>query len=134
MTGAILALTLLVVAGCATAPPPPLPPAKALQPSDLASLAGEWEGTLRGIAGTGHFGGQSTPGRVKLAPDGSYTTSIMGRPGAGSAMVEGGKIVFQGSITKGTATLHEGGGRQVLKGEGTWVGLDGDTTFELTRR
>jgi hypothetical protein len=134
MTGAVLALTLLIVAGCATAPSQPLPPAKALQPADLKSLAGEWEGTLRGVAGTGPFGGQSTTARITVAPDGSYTSSIQGRPGAGKAMIQDGKIVFQGSTTKGTATLHEGGGRQVIKGEGTWVGVDGQSTFEMTRR
>jgi hypothetical protein len=127
-------LALLIAAGCATTPAPELPPAKALQPSDLASLAGEWQGTLRGIAGTGPFGGQSTQATVVVAPDGSYTTSIQGRPGAGKAMIQDGKIVFQGTTTKGTATLHEGGGRQVIKGEGNWVGIDGQSAYELTRR
>jgi hypothetical protein len=113
---------------------PPLPPAKALQPGDLASLAGEWEGTLRGVAGTGPLAGQSTPARVTVAPDGSYTTNIQGRPGAGTATIAGGKVNFQGSTTRGTATLYEGGGRRVLKGEGTWIGYDGQSTFELTKR
>ena len=33
----------------------PLPPAKMLQESDLASLAGEWQGTLRGVAAGDRF-------------------------------------------------------------------------------
>lgn len=133
--GLILSVAALLGVGCATtSTSTPLPPARALQPGDLASLAGEWEGTLRGLAGTGPGGGQSTSAKVTVAPDGSYTSSIQGRPGAGKAVIADGKVVFQGSTTRGTATLYEGGGRQVLKGEGTWVGMDGQSAFELTRR
>jgi hypothetical protein len=121
----------MLASGCAGAVP--LPPAKALQPSDLASLAGEWQGTLRGTLGAGHRAGESVLGRVVVAPDGSYTSNINGVPGVGRARIEGGKIVFEGSTTRGTATLHEGDGRRILRGEGTWVGLDGNSTFELTR-
>jgi len=136
MCGLSLVLAMVLSGGCATmsAESPPLPPAKALQPGDLASLAGEWDGTLRGVGGTGPYVGQSVQVRVTVAPDGSFTTNIQGRPGAGKAAIADGKIVFQGSTTKGTATLHEGGGRRVLKGEGTWVGFDGQSAFELTKR
>jgi hypothetical protein len=134
-----LLVTAALAGGCASmsqssTAAPALPPAKALQPGDLASLAGEWEGTLRGKAGTGPLAGQSTPVKVTVAPDGSYTTSIQGRPGAGMARIADGKVNFAGSTTRGTATLHEGGGRRVLKGEGTWVGFDGESAFELTKR
>jgi hypothetical protein len=113
----------------------PLPPAKMLQPSDLASLAGEWHGTLRGAMGTGPAAaGRSAVGRVTVAPDGSYTSNVSGLLGAGKARIEGGKIVFEGSATRGTATLHEGDGRRVLKGAGTWLGFDGSSEFELTKR
>ena len=134
-----LALTLLammVASGCAGTGPSamPLPPAKMLQPSDLASLAGEWHGTLKGAPGSGAFQGRAADGRVTIAPDGSYTTNVSGALGVGKARIEAGKIVFEGSNTRGTGTLHEGGGRRVLKGEGTWVGFDAASEFELTKR
>jgi hypothetical protein len=136
--GVALVSLMVLAGGCAmsttSSTASSLPPAKALQPGDLASLAGDWEGTLRGQAGTGPYAGQSAPARVTVAPDGSYTTNIQGRPGAGRATIADGKVVFQGSTTKGTATLHEGGGRRVLRGEGTWVGYDGQSSFELTQR
>jgi hypothetical protein len=132
----ILALALVVTWGCAGPGMPaatPLPPAKALQPADLASLAGEWEGTLEG--GGGPFSGRRTSlVRVTVAPDGSYTSNIAGAPGAGKGRIEDGKVVFEGSVTRGVATYHEGDGRRVLKGEGTWVGFDGRSSFELTKR
>jgi hypothetical protein len=133
----LVALAVLLVGGCAgsgTMPAAkPLPPAKALQPADLASLAGEWEGTLEG--GASPFTGRRTSlARVTVAPDGSYTSNISGVPGAGKGKIEDGKIVFEGSATRGVATYHEGDGRRVLKGEGTWVGFDGRSAFELTKR
>jgi hypothetical protein len=105
-----------------------------LQPADLASLAGEWQGTLRGVVGTGSFTGRSTLGRVVVAPGGSYTSNVGGAPGMGRARIEGGKVVSEGSLTRGTATLHEGDGRRILVGEGTRVGFDGRSAFELTKR
>jgi hypothetical protein len=113
----------------------PLPAAKTLQPADLASLAGEWQGTLKGATGTGPASaGRPASGRVTVSPDGSYTSNVNNLPGSGKARIDGGKLVFEGSGTRGTATLHEGDGRRVLKGEGTWVGFDGNTEFELTKR
>jgi hypothetical protein len=112
----------------------PLPPAKTLQPADLASLAGQWHGTLRASAGPTPSAGRSAVGSMTMAPDGSYTTNVSGQPGSGNARIEGGKIVFEGSAIRGTATLHEGGGRRILKGEGTWVGFPASAEFELTKR
>ena len=137
ISGALLvALTVLLVSGCAgggTQAAKPLPPAKALQPTDLASLAGNWEGTLEG--GSSPFTGRRTSlVRVTVAPDGSFTSNIGGVPGAGKGKIEGGKFVFEGSATRGVATYHEGDGRRLLKGEGTWVGFDGQSAFELTKR
>jgi hypothetical protein len=131
-----LALAVILVSGCAGTSPPaaPLPPAKMLESSDLASLAGEWRGTLQGSAGAGGFPGRSANGRVTIAPDGSYTTNVSGALGVGKARIVGGQIVFEGSNTRGTATLYEGGGRRVLKGEGTWVGFDARSEFELTKQ
>jgi hypothetical protein len=69
-----------------------------------------------------------------MAANGSYTGTLDGRPATGQASIQGGKIVFAGSILRGTAMLHEGGGRRVLVGEGELVGRQGEATFELTRR
>ena len=129
-----LTLIVLLVSGCASTAMP-LPPAKMLQAGDLASLAGEWQGTLRGVVGgTGPLAGRAANARVTIAPDGSYTTNIDGNPGVGKGRIEGGKVIFEGSATRGVATLHEADGRRVLKGEGTWVGYDGQSAFELTKR
>ena len=136
--GLTLTLFVLLASGCAgtgTSTAMPLPPAKMLQAGDLASLAGEWEGTLEGVAGSGPLAGRRAQlVRVTVAPDGSYTSNINGIPGMGKGRIEDGKVVFDGSATRGVATLHEGGGRRVLKGEGTWVGVNGQSAFELTRR
>jgi hypothetical protein len=134
--GVALLLAAILAGACAGtgAPTMALPPARTLQPSDLAGLAGEWQGTLRGTIGIGHHPGRSAVGRVTVSPDGSYTSNVDGAPGVGKARIEGGWVIFEGSTTRGTATFYEGGGRQVLKGEGTWVGLDGHTEFELTKR
>ena len=138
-TGVELVVALMLVSGCAGTGPAamPLPPAKMLQPADLASLVGEWQGTLRrGGQGPGPAGiaERSGVGRVTIAPDGTYTSNFGGAMGAGKARIEGGKLVFEGSGARGTATLHDGEGRRVLKGEGTWVGFVGNTEFELTKR
>jgi hypothetical protein len=131
----VLAVAVLLASGCASMDTRtlPLPPARTLAPSDLASLAGEWRGTLKGGTGPADTG-RAALGTVILAPDGSYTTNVSGQPGAGKARIEGGRIVFEGSATRGTATLHEGDGRRVLKGTGTWVGYPANTEFELTKR
>ena len=114
----------------------PLPPAKMLQAGDLASLAGESGGQARGLGRcrTGPTGRRADFVRVTVAPDGSFTSNINGLPGVGKGRIEDGKFVFEGSVTRGVATLYEGGGRRVLKGEGTWVGYDGRTAFEMTKR
>ena len=129
-------LLAVVASGCASMErsATPLPPAKTLQAADMASLAGEWQGTLRGVGGRGPAQGRTANARVTVAPDGSFTTNIDGRPGAGTSRIMGGNIVFEGSTTRGTATLHEGGGRRVLVGRGTLVGFDGESAFELTPR
>lgn len=131
-----LLVAAMIVGGCAgrEMSSAPLPPAKALQPGDLARLAGEWHGTLRGVGSTGPLPGRTANARVTVAPDGSFTSNVDGAPGAGKGRIEGGKIVFEGSTTRGTATLHEGGGRSVIVGEGTWVGFPGNSAFEITRR
>ena len=131
------AVVLTVAAGCASmesAPAAPLSPAKTLQPGDMAMLAGVWEGQARGATGSGQFGGPPHTGTVTLAPDGKYTSDLAGRQGAGNAAIADGKLAFSGSFFSGVATLHERGGKQVLRGEGKLTGIDGTSQFELTKR
>jgi hypothetical protein len=135
--GLALVVAGLVGSGCAkrAMSTAELPPAKTLQPADMAGLAGEWQGTLRGTGTTGPAtAGRSANLRVTIAPDGSFTSNIDGIPGAGRGRIEGGRIVFEGSTARGTAMLHEGDGRRMLVGEGTWVGFTGNSAFQLTRR
>jgi hypothetical protein len=133
---AVLVLLAAIAVGCtgAKSAQAPLPPARTLQASDLAGLAGEWQGTLRGVGSTGPLPGRTANARVTMAPDGSFTSNIDGTPGQGNARIEGGRIIFEGSATRGTATLHEGGGRKVIVGEGTWLGVPGNSAFQLTKR
>ena len=83
---------------------------------------GGGEGQQHGAAST------SKPAGESMAPK-----EAAGGGTFGTASIHG-KVVFEGSVTRGTATLHEGSGRRVLKGEGTWVGFDGQSAFELTKR
>ncbi len=132
-----LAVAVTLASGCAgtgTRSAAPLPPAKMLQPGDLAGLAGEWHGTLRGVGTTGPLVGRTANLRVTVAPDGSFTSNVDGVPGQGKGRIEGGKILFEGSTARGAATLHEGGGRRVMTGQGTWVGFEGNAAFEVTKR
>lgn len=134
--GLALLVIVMVVGGCAgREPSAPLPPAKTLQAADLASLAGEWRGTLRGTGTTGPASaGRTANLQVTIAPDGSFTSNIDGVPGVGRGRIEGGRILFEGSAARGSAALHAGDGRQVLVGEGTWVGFPGSGAFEVTKR
>jgi hypothetical protein len=129
---ALAALALVVVTGCATAPSAPA--GRMIPITDLAMLAGEWEGTLTGAVGGGSFTGPRFPARVTVGRDGTFTSVVDGKPGQGSARIENGKLVYQGTNSAGTATLYDRGGRQVLRGEGRLVGYDGMSMFEATRR
>jgi hypothetical protein len=135
--GLTLAIAGPLAGGCAgreAATATPLPPAKTLQAGDFARLAGEWEGTIRGVGTTGHLVNRTAHLRVNVKPDGSWTSTIDGAPQGGRGRIEGGKLILEGSAARGTATLHEGGGRSVLVGQGTWVGVEGDVAFEVTKR
>jgi hypothetical protein len=126
----VLALTF--AAACATAPPAPA--GKMVPVTDLAMLAGEWEGTLTGAVGGGSFTGPRFAARVTVGRDGTFTSVVDGKPGQGSARVADGKLLYQGTTSRGTATLYDREGRLVLRGEGTLVGYDGFAMWEMTRR
>jgi hypothetical protein len=104
-----------------------------LQPADLKSLAGEWEGSATGSR-SGTFGGPTVNGRLSIKEDGTFTSNVEGKPGAGTMSVVDGKLAYQGTNMKGTATVHGAAGQEVIKGEGTLVGVDGLSRFELRRR
>jgi hypothetical protein len=131
----LVAGILLVTAGCATAPPP-LPPPKVLQPGDLRSLAGQWQGNSTGAIGSGPFAGRSMSVRVTFGEDGTFTSIVDNVPGRGTARIADGKNVYEGSGSRGTAQLYEtsAGAGWLLRGGGTLVGFPGWNTFELTRR
>jgi hypothetical protein len=121
------------LAGCATAPPAPLPPAVTLQPGDLKSLAGEWEGTVTGSR-SGTFDGPRLSGAMSVKEDGSFTSNLAGQPGGGTLKIVDGKLMYEGANMRGTATVHGTGKDQVLKGQGTWVGSTGQSSVEMKRR
>jgi hypothetical protein len=128
----LLMIALAFLAGCATTPAP-LPPAMTLQPGDLKSLAGEWAGSVTGSR-SGTFDGPSIAGTASIKEDGTFTTNLGGQPGVGTFRIVDGKAVYEGANMRGTATLHGSVKDQVLKGQGTWVGSPGQSSFELRRR
>src|SRR5262245_41784302 len=93
MAGLTLVLAGAFDAGCAgtmDSPAAALPPAKTLQPGDMAGLAGDWQGTLEGSgsAGAAASAGRRANLRVTIAPDGKFTSNIDGTPGVGSGRIE----------------------------------------------
>jgi len=127
MVGLVVALA----AGCAAVPP--LSDPKAIQPADLASLAGEWQGRIYGSFGTPGFRQVSRSLRLTFEPNGTFRSNIDGIPGQGTARLVDGRLVYEGSGNRGTASLHERGGRPVIRGEGTLVGASGWSAFEVSR-
>jgi hypothetical protein len=121
----------LAAAACAATPVAPL--SAPMPIASFQAVAGEWKGTITGALGASTFQGSSYPARLTVAPDGTVTSSINGMPGQASGQIREGKIVFEGSRVRGTATLHERAGQPVLRGEGTLVGMPGWSVFELTR-
>ena len=86
----LLVVVVASLAGCAAAPPAPLPPAVTLQPGDLKSLAGEWEGSVTGSR-TGTFDGPRLSGTMSVKEDGSFTSNLSGQPGVGQLRIVDGK-------------------------------------------
>jgi hypothetical protein len=129
----LLVVVVASLAGCAAAPPAPLPPAVTLQPGDLKSLAGEWEGSVTGSR-TGTFDGPRLSGTMSVKEDGSFTSNLSGQPGVGQLRIVDGKLMYEGANMRGTATVHGTGKDQVLKGQGTWVGSPGQSSVEMKRR
>jgi hypothetical protein len=92
-----------IVAGCAT-----IPPAKPV--TELSSLAGTWQGTVYSRQG----GADATT--VTIKPDGSGEWSAGPQRGTIKYAIVDGKIRWSSSSGRtGTTTLHEGGGKRVLR-------------------
>lgn len=152
------ALAVMVVAGCSlvtggwTAGPaessyeaPPVLRAGDLAPADLLQgprhLVDEQvptDGLLARFTIRSDFGVFEAAGpgmlRVRVGGGRTFTSNVDGKPGQGTARIEDGKLVFVGSNSRGSATLYKQGGRSVLRGEGTLVGISGWSAFEVTRR
>jgi hypothetical protein len=92
----------------------PLPPAKALAPGDLASLAGSWQGSYR--IDQREF---DIPLQVVIEPNGSFETAendpvtIRSR---GTLSIREERIAFSWGRDTGNVTLHEAEGRRILAG------------------
>ena len=102
---AILVFTTLV-AGCASLP--------SSTPIDsLASLAGNWRGRMTGPTG-------SAPVLLTIQDDGSYHGILYVEPtyreiGGVISVIGPGRTRYGGTEGNGTVTLHESGGRRVLR-------------------
>ncbi len=102
---AVLVLATLV-AGCASLPPP-------TSIEGLASLAGTWRGRMTGPTG-------SAPVLLAIQDDGSYHGILYVEPtyrevGGVISVIGQGRTRYGGTEGNGTVTLHEGGGRRVLR-------------------
>jgi hypothetical protein len=100
----LVAVTL--VAGCTS-----LPPSKPI--GHIASLAGTWRGRMTGPTG-------NAPIVLTIQDDGSYHGILYVEPtyreiGGAISVIGPGRIRYEGSDGNGTVTLHEDGGRSVLR-------------------
>ena len=115
----------------ATAPPATtLPPARAIQQEDVASLAGVWEGTSR----TPTFGLVEI--RTTIKPDGTFISAARSGEGAtpGRLWVIDGKILYETAYSIGTMTFHEGGGTRILRWQGAARVGGGPVVVEITQK
>jgi hypothetical protein len=125
----MIALVTVAAAGCATAP------TKAVAVKDLSSLAGTWNGWVKGPAGG------SVPATFELAPSGEYVTRAGAFSSQGKAQVKEGAVVLMstgGSGSLGTTDRtsmasvgQRSDGVLVMKGSGR--GDSGPFDFEFTR-
>jgi len=102
-------------------------PAKAVP--DLKSIAGKW-------SGTGHSSLGTNPLEWTIKEDGTVDV-IAGTPsgprtGVGKVSVKDGKIFYESGSSSGTVTLHENGGRRVLKYEAVFKRDNSRGGAELT--
>jgi hypothetical protein len=90
-----------------------LPPPKLVQPEDLKTLAGIWQGFYRDDKGF------EVPLRLNVKPDGSFEATeddpVTGRF-RGTVRIEDGRVRYSRGNDTGILTLHEGGGNRVIEG------------------
>lgn len=123
---ASLVLTVVLVAAalvaCADVRPSEPLPATFVPISDITTLAGKWEGLLRGMAQRSL---QSQRDWVKLTikEDGTYKfvsyRTIGVFSGSGTLKLGNGKVISESERGSATYTLYKRGGQHVLKVEGT---------------
>jgi hypothetical protein len=133
---AALALLISVpMAGCASkSASTGSPSAMAMTTSDVKSLAGNWDGWMKGATGG------SAPVQVTVNPDGTYTSKMGASSGSGTFQVVDGKVLTKGHLSgsafgsdrQSVVTVVDRGGRPVITGEGR--NDAGPYSFELTRR
>jgi len=96
----------------------------------VASLAGIWEGQSR----TPTFGLVEITTTIK--PDGTFISVGPGgaAPTPGRLWVSDGKILYETAYSSGTMTLHEGGGKRILRWQGTAKIGGGPVAVEITQK
>ena len=95
----LMILVLFLVAGCATMPSGA---SRAPSPSDVASLAGQWTGTIMSHEMGSAAGLVEAPARLTLTDDGRFTlTSSGGTVVTGVAHPNARGVVLDGRVTAG---------------------------------
>jgi hypothetical protein len=129
---ALLLVAALPAAGCASRSSQA--PSAMTKPPEIGTLAGRWDGYLRGT------GGNSAPVQVTVSPDGTYTSQIGASSGSGTFQVVDGQVLTKGHLSgsafgsdrQAVVTVSEKGGRPLLVGEGR--NDRGPYSFELMKR
>jgi hypothetical protein len=131
----VLVAGALAIAGCARpATSSPTPSLSPVAVTDFKSVAGKWEGLVKGMPARG----SSREGDfvdVVITPDGTYdfgifrTIGVFG--GTGKLIIENGELLVHGERGSATLTLLEGGGQRILRANGlmkSGVRLSADLT------
>ncbi len=129
---ALFLVATLAMAGCASRGSET--PSAMTKPPDVGTLAGTWEGYLKGASGN------STPIQVKVNADGTYTSQIGASTGSGTFRVVDGQVMTKGHLsgsafgadTQSVVRVVEKSGRPILFGEGR--NEAGPYSYELTKR
>ena len=127
----LIGVVTLSALGCSTSQQ-----SKAIAPTELASLAGKWIGTVTLPSG------RYVPGTFELSPTGDYSTEASGFSAQGKAQVKDGNLALVSTSTTGgmatgqrtsLASLYERpDGMLVLRGNGN---SDRDPfSFEVSRK
>lgn len=125
-------LTLVVMgAGCAATPEPPLPPPLVMKPGDFKRLAGLWYGT--------GYVQEAVPLNIQavIYEDGEFTVQerrLGATPSPGSMRIVDGGIQYNSQLSSGTMTFYETPTSFVWKWQGvSKFGNNLAVTNELTK-